>query len=116
MSNSNPTNLVISKSKVTKSKRFSEKTIVFHRADKQATIDGTDIEQVLSQIEDEAEEQGKDISVVVRAMAKDRWLTLKGLQDELNVMDAEDYYRGRVHDPSEFTKFHMLELTILYTH
>lgn len=108
-----PSKLVVHKINNTKGKKVHETRVIYRRGDMSATIDGTDVQQVYKQIQSKAKEQGKNVQVVIRVLAKDRWLTLKSLHSALNVMDAEDYYSGRVHNPSEFTKFHMLEVTIL---
>ena len=39
--------------------------------------------------------------------------TLKGLDDDLNVKDIEEYFAGRVADTNKFLNFSMLQITIV---
>lgn len=41
------------------------------------------------------------------------WTFKKFNDDELNIEDFEDYYRGKVRETDKFEKFHMISVTLL---
>ena len=56
---------------------------------------------------------GENIQLRIRALGPDRWTTLKTFESELNVLDEEEYYRGKVREHAKFMEFFQLEFVIL---
>ena len=56
---------------------------------------------------------GANIQLRIRALGPDRWTTLKTFENELNVLDEEEYYRGKVREHARFLEFFQLEFVIL---
>jgi len=51
---------------------------------------------------------------IIRGMNSMQWYTLKSLSDnDLNAKDYQDYFQGKVQDPTKFDKFLMLSITVL---
>ena len=44
---------------------------------------------------------------------KNQWITLKNMDNELNIHDEEDYYRGNVKETAKFLKFSQLEVVLI---
>ena len=51
--------------------------------------------------------------ILVRGLGIDRWHTLKTFDEELNIMDTDTYYQGKVKEPDKFADFSQLQLTVL---
>lgn len=56
---------------------------------------------------------GENIQLRIRALGPDRWTTLKTFENELNVLNEEEYYQGKVKDVAKFMEFFQLEFIIL---
>ncbi len=56
---------------------------------------------------------GENIQLRIRALGPDKWTTLKTLESELNVLDEEEYYRGKVREVAKFMEFFQLEFVII---
>ena len=59
------------------------------------------------------EKFGENIQLRIRALGPDKWTTLKTFESELNVLDEEEYYRGKVREHAKFMEFYQLEFAIL---
>ena len=57
--------------------------------------------------------ENNENKVIIRALGPDRWSTLASLEHGLNVLDYEDYYRGKVKDTGKFAQFSELEVVVL---
>ena len=49
----------------------------------------------------------------VRALNVDRWTTLKGFDEDLDLQSEEDYLDGRVHETTKFLKAFQLEIILM---
>lgn len=56
---------------------------------------------------------GENIQLRIRALGPDRWTTLKTFENELKVLNEEEYYQGKVKDVAKFMEFFQLEFVIL---
>ena len=56
-----------------------------------------------------------DAKVMVRALNIERWMTLKGFNDEFDAESYEDYFRNKVEeeDLHKFTKFKQLQISVI---
>ena len=52
---------------------------------------------------------------MVRALGIERWMTLKGFNDEFDADSFEDYFRNKVEeeDLEKFTKFKQLQISVI---
>jgi hypothetical protein len=101
--------------KIVKDRKFadvSERTIQLTRQDGKQIMDVDDIRDLVDGLQRTAAQKGDTIRILVRAMAIDGMKTLKGYNTDLMVDDFEDYYRNSVHDPSKFSFFSHLQITI----
>ena len=51
--------------------------------------------------------------IMVRGLNIQKWATLKGFDTEYNPDDIEDYYINKVDNPSNFTTFYQLQISVL---
>lgn len=49
----------------------------------------------------------------VRALNIDRWSTLKGFDEDLDLQNEEDYLDGRVRETTKFLKAYQLEIVLM---
>jgi len=89
-----------------------ERTIQLTRKDGKQIMEADDIRDLVYGLQRQAEEKGQTIRILVRAMAIDGMKTLKGYNTDLMVDDFEDYYRNSVSDPTKFSYFSHLQITI----
>jgi hypothetical protein len=83
------------------------RTINIHRRDKKPI----EIEEIQHISNEYVPENCKSI---VRALNIKSWSTLKSLsEDNINIQSYEDYYQGKVSDPTKFEKFFQLSLTVV---
>ena len=56
-----------------------------------------------------------DAKVMVRALNIERWMTLKGFNDEFDSESYEDYFRNKIaeEDLHKFTKFKQLQISVI---
>ena len=59
------------------------------------------------------EKFGENIQLRIRALGPDKWTTLKTFESELNVLDEEEYYRGKVREHAKFLECYQTEFIIL---
>lgn len=51
---------------------------------------------------------------VMRGLNSMQWFTIKSLsENDLNVKDYQDYYQGKVIDPTKFDKFFQLSISVI---
>ena len=83
------------------------RTINIHRRDKKPI----EIEEIQHISNEYVPENCKSI---VRALNIKSWSTLKSLsEDNINIQSYEDYFKGKVSDPTKFEKFFQLSLTVV---
>jgi hypothetical protein len=54
-----------------------------------------------------------DAKYMIRALSPKSWMTLKGFNTTLNLIEYQDYYKNVVADPSKFDKFFQLSVTVI---
>jgi hypothetical protein len=56
----------------------------------------------------------EDCKSIIRALNIKSWSTLKSLsEDNINIQSYNDYFKGKVSDPSKFDKFIQLSITVV---
>ena len=93
--------------------KVKEITYKVTRKDKKMNITPEDVRQLVKSIETQASKRGETIRLMVRALNGMREFTLKGFDTDLDVLDFEEYFEGKVKDISKFTDFAQLEITIM---
>ena len=83
------------------------RTINIHRRDKQP-IEIVEIENIANEYVPD------DCKSIIRALNIKSWSTLKGLsEDNINIQSYENYFKGKVSDPTKFEKFFQLSITVV---
>ena len=83
------------------------RTINIHRRDKKPI----EIEEIQNISNNYVPENCKSI---VRALNIKSWSTLKSLsEDNINIQSYEDYFKGKVSDPTKFEKFLQLSICVV---
>ena len=83
------------------------RTINIHRRDKQP-IEIDEIENIANEYVPD------DCKSIIRALNIKSWSTLKGLsEDNINIQSYENYFKGKVSDPTKFEKFFQLSITVV---
>ena len=82
------------------------RTINIHRKDKRP-IEIEEIEHIANEYVPD------DCKSIIRALNIKSWSTLKSLsEDHINIQSYNDYYKGKVTDPTKFEKFIQLSITV----
>jgi hypothetical protein len=84
-------------------------TVRVHKTNK-SKINPKQIKALVKSLQDKF---GENIQLRIRALGPDRWTTLKTFESELNVLDEEEYYRGKEREVAKFMEFFQLEFVIL---
>jgi hypothetical protein len=50
--------------------------------------------------------------VMIQGLNPERWRTIKAYGKDINIMDEEDYYDGKVQDESKFKKYYQAVVTL----
>jgi hypothetical protein len=87
----------------------TERTIQFYKKSKKP-ISFNDIRNISNGILTKAPSGTK---LRIRGLGIDRWHTLKAMDGDLDILNEEEYYAGRVKNTGNFTNFSQLEITIL---
>lgn len=83
------------------------RTINIHRTDKRP-IEIEEIEHISNEYVPDG------CKSIVRALNVKSWSTLKGLsEDNINIQSYENYFKGKVSDPTKFEKFYQLSITVV---
>jgi len=83
------------------------RTINIHRRDKRP-IEIEEIQNISNEYVPE------DCKSIIRALNIKSWSTLKSLsEDNINIQSYNDYFKGKVSDPSKFDKFIQLSITVV---
>ena len=83
------------------------RTINIHRRDKQP-IEIEEIENIANEYVPNGSKS------IIRALNIKSWSTLKGLsEDHINIQSYENYFKGKVTDPTKFEKFFQLSITVV---
>jgi hypothetical protein len=83
-----------------------ERTINLHRKDNKP-IEIAEITNICTKFIPD------DAKYMIRALSPKSWMTLKGFNTELNLIEYQDYYKNKVADPSKFDKFFQLVITVI---
>ena len=75
-------------------------------------MDVSDVSEIVNGLQAVANKKGEKVKIMVRALLVDKWITLKGYDQELDLMDFDEYYENKVADPSKFEKFIQLQVSI----
>jgi len=51
--------------------------------------------------------------IMVRGLNIQKWSTLKGFENDYDPMAIAEYYKNKVDDPSKFTTFNQLQISVL---
>lgn len=95
------------------SKRFVETEYDFKKKSGKFDIGNKDIEHILEGIEEEAEKNNERVKIMIRGLNIDKWFTLKTFSQDINLLDDDDYYNGKVKESSKFEKFGDLRITVM---
>ena len=83
------------------------RTINIHRRDKRP-IEIEEIENIANEYVPNGSKS------IIRALNIKSWSTLKGLsEDNINIQSYENYFKGKVTDPTKFEKFFQLSITVV---
>ena len=83
------------------------RTINIHRRDKRP-IEIEEIQNISNEYVPE------DCKSIIRALNIKSWSTLKSLsEDNINIQSYNDYFKGKVSDPTKFDKFIQLSITVV---
>jgi hypothetical protein len=83
------------------------RTINIHRRDKRPI----EIEEIQHISDEYVPDNCKSI---IRALNIKSWSTLKSLsEDNMNIQSYNDYFKGKVSDPTKFDKFIQLSITVV---
>jgi len=83
------------------------RTINIHRRDKRP-IEIEEIEHIANEYVPD------DCKSIIRALNIKSWCTLKSLsEDNINIQSYNDYYKGKVTDPTKFEKFIQLSICVV---
>jgi hypothetical protein len=97
--------------KVLSKKEFADSvqtTIQLSNRDK-SNITLDEIQQIIDRF------QGGGARIMVRALNVERWLTLKGFNEEFNGVELEEYYANKVEESAveKFTQFPQVQICVL---
>ncbi len=94
----------------------TEKTFQINKSDGKSMITPEEIRKIVTSIEKQAEKKGDKIRLMIRGLNGTRRFTLKGFDEELNVMDDDEYFEGKAKDVTKFTDFFQVQITVEKTH
>jgi hypothetical protein len=59
--------------------------------------------------------QGGGAQIMVRALNVERWMTLKGFNEEFNGVELEEYYANKVEESAveKFTQFPQVQISVI---
>ena len=87
-------------------------TIQVSRSDKKQ-IDVDEVRGLLEAYEKKAKKNKLKMKFKITALNNQRWLTLKGFDQELDILEFEDYYVNKVSVLDKFEKFQQLHFTVM---
>jgi len=94
-----------------KFKNSTKTTVQINKSNK-TQMDVDDVSEIVKGLEAVAKKKGEKIKIMVRALLIDKWITLKGYDQELDLMDFDEYYDNKVADKSKFEKFIQLQISV----
>ena len=93
---------------------FSQRTLNLKRSDGKRDIDPEAIVEFVEKLQEGVLYRGYNVQTIVRVLLGDKWMTVKGLdEDVVNLLSYDDYYRDKVADASDITKISTVQLTVL---
>ena len=75
-------------------------------------MDIKDVEDLVHGLETVAKQKKEKVKVMARALLINKWITLKGYDEDLDFMEFEEYYENKVANPSKFHKFIQLQISV----
>lgn len=75
-------------------------------------MDVSDVEELVNGLETMGRKKKENIKIMVRALLVDKWITLKGYNDELQLDEFDEYYKNKVSNSSKFEKFAQLQIYV----
>jgi hypothetical protein len=88
-----------------------ERTLTISRSSKSKQLDTDDVHSILTNIQ---KSLGPDAKIMIRGMNAQRFFTFKSFaDDELQLIDFDEYYKNKVHDTEKFEKFSFIQVTSL---
>ena len=103
--------------KVLSEKTFGNKkqiTKQYFKPNKEDTISMADVSAIIDGLKIEAEMEDKqDFKLMVRGLAPDKWVSLKGFNTEFDPLPLDEYLQNKVIDKSVFEKFFQLQITTI---
>ena len=101
--------------KVLSEKTFGNKkqiTKQYFKPNKEDTISMAEVGALIDTIKD-ANEASADFKIMVRGLAPDKWVSLKGFNTEFDPLPLDEYLQNKVIDKSVFEKFFQLQITTI---
>ena len=95
----------------TKLKNSAKTTVQISKSNK-TEMDVKDVEDLVNGLETVAKQKKEKVKIMVRALLIDKWITLKGYDQELDLMDLDEYYDNKVEDSSKCDKFIQLQVSV----
>ena len=95
----------------TKLKNSAKTTVQISKSNK-TEMDVKDVEDLVNGLETVAKQKKEKVKIMVRALLNDKWTTLKGYDEDLDLMEFEEYYKNKVANPSKFKKFIQLQISV----
>jgi len=95
-------------------KKLKETTTMFYKKNKEM-ITLKDVQNLIHKFEHDAQNAGvEEGRYMIRALSKNKYTTIKSFdQDDLDVDGYIDYYVNKCADPSKYTKFFQLQVTMI---
>ena len=87
----------------------TQTTMKIHRNNKH-NITPTEIQMLTKNL---LEKAPKNTKLRIRGLGIDSWHNLKTFDDDLNVQDYDEYYKGKVKDTGKFTNFSQIEMVFI---
>jgi hypothetical protein len=94
-----------------KFKNSTKTTVQINKTNK-TQMEVSDVSEIVKGLQAVANKKGEKVKIMVRALLVDKWITLKGYDQELDLMDFGEYYENKVADSSKFDKFIQLQVSI----
>ena len=98
---------------LSKFKGLTEKTFQVNKADGKTMITPDEIKKLAEFIIKGAEQKGKNIKFMIRGLNGMQKFTLKGFDEDLKIMNEQEYFDGKVNDGTKFANFFQVQITVV---
>ena len=95
-------------------KKEREKTIQVYKKDEKHQITPSELKKLTEALLIQSQKTGKKHKIMIRGFSNTGPWTLKGFNTDLKVSELEEYFDGKVRDPTHFGNFNQLQITIIY--